>query len=89
MSFAGPRDPAIERRLATARARGIILVAAAGNAGPNSAPLYPAADPNVIAVTATDDNDRIFRSANRGNHIAIAAPGRGPLAADARPRTTG
>ncbi len=75
MSFAGSRDPAIERRLATARARGIILVAAAGNAGPNSVPLYPAANPIVIAVTATDDQDRIFRSANRGNHIAIAAPG--------------
>ena len=75
MSFAGSRDMAIERRLATARERGIILVAAVGNAGPNSVPLYPAANPAVIAVTATDDQDRIFRAANRGNHIAIAAPG--------------
>jgi len=75
MSFAGSRDPAIERRLAAARGRGIILVAAAGNAGPNSAPLYPAANPIVIAVTATDHQDQIFRAANRGNHIAIAAPG--------------
>ena len=75
MSFAGSRDPAIERRLAAARQRGIILVAAAGNAGPASAPLYPAANPAVIAVTATDIDDRIYRSANRGNHVAIAAPG--------------
>ena len=75
MSFAGSRDPGIERRLATARQRGIILVAAAGNAGPASAPLYPAAHPVVIAVTATDIDDRIYRSANRGNHVAIAAPG--------------
>ena len=75
MSFAGSRDPGIERRLATARQRGIILVAAAGNAGPASAPLYPAANPAVIAVTATDIDDRIYRSANRGNHVAIAAPG--------------
>jgi subtilisin family serine protease len=75
MSFAGSRDPGIERRLATARQRGIILVAAAGNAGPTSAPLYPAANPAVIAVTATDIDDRIYRSANRGNHVAIAAPG--------------
>ena len=29
----------------------------------------------MIAVTATDEDDRIYRSANRGNHIAIAAPG--------------
>ena len=75
MSFAGSRDPAIDRRLAMARGRGIILVAAAGNAGPNSPPLYPAANPLVIAVTATDHQDQIFRAANRGNHIAIAAPG--------------
>jgi subtilisin family serine protease len=75
MSFAGGRDPAVERRLTTARQRGIILVAAAGNAGPNSAPLYPAANPMVIAVTATDIDDRVFRAANRGNHIAVAAPG--------------
>jgi Subtilase family len=77
MSFAGSRDPAIERHLAWARQRGIILVAAAGNAGPTSPPLFPAANPAVIAVTATDENDQIFRGANRGNHIAIAAPGVG------------
>jgi|SRR6516162_6203984 len=32
-------------------------------------------NPNVIAVTATDANDRLFRGANRGNYIAVAAPG--------------
>jgi Subtilase family/Fervidolysin N-terminal prodomain len=75
MSFAGDRDPAIEKLLAAASSRGIVLVAAAGNAGPNSRPLYPAANPSVIAVTATDDQDRIFRAANRGSHVAVAAPG--------------
>lgn len=75
MSFAGSRDPAIERRLAAARRHGIILVAAAGNAGPTSVPLYPAANPAVIAVTATDVDDRIYRMAVRGNHITVAAPG--------------
>jgi len=51
------------------------MIAAAGNAGPKSPPLYPAADPNVIAVTATDMNDKLFSGANRGRSIAIAAPG--------------
>ena len=51
MSFAGPQDPEIARALAAARRKGVLLVAAAGNAGPQSPPLYPAADPNVIAVT--------------------------------------
>ena len=75
MSFAGPHDPELERRLADARKRGVILIAAAGNAGPKSKPLYPAADRNVIAVTATDADDRLFAEANRGGHIAVAAPG--------------
>jgi subtilisin family serine protease len=75
MSFAGPADPAIARSLAAARKKGIVLVAAAGNAGAKSAPLYPAADPNVIAVTATDSADKLFDGSNRGRHIAVAAPG--------------
>ena len=61
--------------LKVAHDKGIVLIAAAGNAGPRSPPLYPAADPNVIAVTATDIDDKLFAGANRGRHIAIAAPG--------------
>lgn len=75
MSFAGPRDPIMTRALAAAHKKGIVLIAAAGNAGPKSPPLFPAADANVIAVTATDAQDRLFPRANRGNHVAIAAPG--------------
>ena len=75
MSFAGPADPALHEALDKANKRGIVLIAAAGNAGPKSPPLYPAADPNVIAVTATDADDRVFAQANRGNYIAVAAPG--------------
>jgi Subtilase family len=75
MSFAGPADPMLQRLLAGAYDKGIVLIAAAGNAGPGSAPLYPAADPDVIAVTATDGDDHVFAGANRGRHIAVAAPG--------------
>jgi subtilisin family serine protease len=75
MSFAGSRDPTLERALQVAHDKGVILVAAAGNSGPNSAPLFPAADRNVIAVTATDVDDRLFPRASRGSHIAISAPG--------------
>jgi subtilase family protein/fervidolysin-like protein len=75
MSFAGPADPAIHRALEAAHKKGIVLVAAAGNAGAKSAPLYPAADPNAIAVSATDADDRLFEQSNRGRHIAVAAPG--------------
>jgi len=75
MSFAGPPDPAIHRSLEAARKKGIVLVAAAGNAGANSPPLYPAADPNVIAVSATDADDKKFEQSSRGRHIALAARG--------------
>ena len=75
MSFAGPKDMLIERGIAATAARGIVLVAASGNAGSKSPPLYPAANPNVIAVSATDAQDKLFAASNRGNHIALAAPG--------------
>ena len=81
MSFAGPADPEMQLKIAALRRKGAVLVAAAGNAGPQSRPLYPAAYPEVIAVTATDADDRLFDKANRGTHIAVAAPGVAILAA--------
>jgi subtilisin family serine protease len=75
MSFAGPKDALVERSIAATAARNIVMVAASGNAGPKSPPLYPAANPNVIAVSATDAQDRLFPVSNRGGHVAIAAPG--------------
>jgi hypothetical protein len=75
MSFAGPKDPLIERGIAASAAKGILMVAASGNAGPKSPPLYPAANANVIAVGATDAQDKLFAASNRGAYIAVAAPG--------------
>jgi subtilisin family serine protease len=75
MSFAGPRDPLLSRLMRAAAKNGVILVAAAGNAGAKSPPLYPGADENALAVTATDSRDRVFKLANRGKYIAVAAPG--------------
>jgi subtilisin family serine protease len=75
MSFAGPKDPVIERGIGATAARGILMVAASGNAGAKSPPLYPAANSNVIAVSATDARDKLFAASSRGGHVAIAAPG--------------
>jgi subtilisin family serine protease len=75
MSFAGPPDPELQRIVAAAAAKGVLLVAAAGNAGPKSPPLYPAADVGVVAVTAVDADDKLFQNANRGKYVALAAPG--------------
>lgn len=75
MSFAGPRDLLIERGIDAVAAKHIVMVAASGNAGPRSPPLYPAANPKVIAVSGTDAQDHLFAASNRGPHVAIAAPG--------------
>jgi hypothetical protein len=75
MSFAGPKDPSLERALKVAYDKNIMLIAAAGNAGPKSPPLYPGAYPDVIAVTATDVDDKLFAGANRGKYVSVSAPG--------------
>jgi subtilisin family serine protease len=75
MSFAGPYDPMLQLAMKNARERGVVLIAAAGNLGAKSPPLYPAADPHVIAVTATDSEDKHFAQAGQGPHLAVAAPG--------------
>ncbi|MDA7947865.1 MAG: S8 family serine peptidase [Hyphomicrobiaceae bacterium] len=75
MSFAGPYDPLVKRALERIHESGAILVAAAGNGGPKAPPAYPAAYKNVIAITAHDAKDKLYRQANRGNYLAVAAPG--------------
>jgi subtilisin family serine protease len=75
MSFAGPRDPMMTRAIAVAATRRIALIAAMGNEGPGAPIAYPAADPNVIAVTATDQAGQLFAAASRGGHVTVAAPG--------------
>jgi len=75
MSFTGPPDPELHKMIAAARQKGMVLVAAAGNDGPRAAPDYPAAYPEVIAVTATDIDDHLLDVANHGAYVAVAAPG--------------
>ena len=86
MSFAGPYDPMLQLALKKAHDKGVVLIAAAGNMGPQSPPLYPAADENVIAVTAIDENEKLMPQANQGPHVALAAPGVNVL--EAAPRAT-
>ena len=75
MSFSGPRDELVAEAIAKLSKKGIVFVAAAGNEGPTAAPSYPAAYPQVIAVTAVTNDLHNYRYANRGDHIDVAAPG--------------
>jgi subtilisin family serine protease len=75
LSVAGPRDPLIGRLVRQALSKGIVVVAAAGNDGPDAPPRYPAAYDGVVAVTATDSRDQPYAAAAQGSHVAVAAPG--------------
>jgi thermitase len=58
--------------------RGAVVVAAAGN-GDTSDRTYPAAYPAVIAVAATNQDDRRASFSNYGDWVDVAAPGVGVL----------
>ena len=75
ISLAGPPNRLLGTALTRVREKGVLAIAAAGNGGPMAQPMYPAAYPEVVAVTATDDRGRAFRLANRGEYVDIAAPG--------------
>ena len=79
ISLAGPPNRLLEKALERAALRGVVILAAAGNGGPMAKPMYPAAYTSVIAVTAVDASGRIFRLANRGEYVDLAAPGVGLL----------
>jgi subtilisin family serine protease len=75
MSLAGPANELLEAALiVVAQANGVV-VAAVGNNGPSGEPLFPAAYEDVIGVTAVDRKQKIFRYANRGDHVDYAARG--------------
>lgn len=76
LSLAGPPNDVLGAAIARlARERDILFVAAAGNGGPAAAPQFPAAYPEVLAVTAIDRRFEPWRRAARGPHVDIAAPG--------------
>ena len=75
VSLVGPPNVLLQRAIQMALARGHLIVAAVGNDGPSAPPLYPAAYPGVVAVTAVDRADKVLIEAGRGQFIAFAAPG--------------
>lgn len=77
MSLGGSSAPAaLEQMCNAAFNAGVLLVAAAGNAGPamNSVG-YPGKYKNVIAVSAIDTNNVIAAFSSRGPEVELCAPG--------------
>jgi Subtilase family len=83
ISLAGPPNRLLEAALKRASEQDVLVMAAAGNGGPVAQPMYPAAYETVVAVTAVDEGHQVFRLANRGQYLDIAAPGVGLLHAKA------
>lgn len=77
LSFSGPENKVLRDITERAAAQSVALIAAAGNGGAGAKPAYPAAWPHVVAVTAVDSRGRIYRQANQGPYISLAAPGVG------------
>ncbi|MEO0883756.1 MAG: S8 family serine peptidase, partial [Pseudomonadota bacterium] len=75
ISLSGPYNALLERAIMRSTNRGLVVVAAAGNDGPQAEPQYPAAFENVIAVTAVDKTLEIYSKAVQGDHIDFSAPG--------------
>ncbi len=75
MSLGTPYDdPTLTAAVDYARSKNALLVAAAGNNG-STTPFYPAADPSVVGVAATDQTDRLYPWSDSGSWVALAAPG--------------
>ena len=75
LSLSGPANEVLQKAIAAAQARGIVIVAAAGNNGAGAEPSYPAAYPGVVAVTAVDHDLNVYQRATRGPYVDLAAPG--------------
>lgn len=76
MSFGGPQSSVLGDAVEFAHDAGVLLVAAAGNAGPCSDCVsFPAANPKVIAVGATTESDGLASFSSTGPEVDLVAPG--------------
>lgn len=75
MSFvlSGP-DQGVADAIAYAEAKGVVVVAAAGNGG-GADVTYPASYPGVVSVAATDPTGSLYPWSSYGPWVSVAAPG--------------
>ncbi len=77
MSLGGPApDDYIPAALNYARAKGVIVICAAGNDGPAENSIgYPGAYATVIAVAAHDKSNATANFSSRGKNVFVSGPG--------------
>jgi type VII secretion-associated serine protease mycosin len=75
LSLGGPAESEVlHDAVRYAIGKGAVVVAAAGNTG-DGTPLYPAAYPEVLTVSATDHNGTFTDFSSWGSWVDVAAPG--------------
>ncbi len=67
-------SPFLADAVAYAQSMGLVVVAAAGNE-PTGKPVYPAAYPGVIAVSALKSDGTPWEQSNSGDFVTVSAPG--------------
>jgi subtilisin family serine protease len=77
VSLGGGYSSAVDLAVDYAEGQGVLVVAAAGNAGPNGARNYPAALDDVLAVASHDQGGGISSFSTRGDYVDLSAPGSG------------
>ncbi len=77
MSLGSPAaDPRIKAACDRARAKGVIVIAAAGNEGPREGTVgYPGSFDGVVCVAAVDNRLAVAGFSSRGAAVMVAAPG--------------
>ncbi|MBL9139579.1 MAG: S8 family serine peptidase [Verrucomicrobiales bacterium] len=75
LSLSGPSpSPVVHDVLKQANAAGVVAFGAPGNE-PTTSATYPAAYPEVVAVTASERSGQLASYANRGSFVDLIAPG--------------
>jgi thermitase len=83
ISLGGPYPSTVlEKAVDRAVARGVVVLAAAGNVWPFV--VFPARLPQVIGVAASNCEDGVWKKSARGQGVDLAAPGEGVWRADAK-----
>ncbi|WP_233714655.1 S8 family serine peptidase [Kribbella jiaozuonensis] len=76
MSLGGEGDdPVLHTAIQNAVAKGVVLVAAAGNTGGDSSNHFPGAYPEVLSVGATNQAGVLTSFSSYGDSVDLAAPG--------------
>ena len=77
LSLGGPANSAIDQAVADATARGLVVVAAAGNSGSDACAVSPARAASAVTTGATTSSDARASYSNFGSCVDLFAPGSG------------